>query len=298
MNIYKITNNITNKCYIGLTINDINNRFYHHCYTAINNGGFYLHRSMRKHGIKNFTINLIDTADNLEDLKNKEIHYISEYNTYNHGYNLTKGGDFSSNTGKVVVINILTNEIKQIDVLEYMENDNYISINKNKITIYKEENKIRTTPSEYKNKYFELGWRSKNFGYTTAYNEDGIITKIKSEDFDPAKHKGINTNKQIYFNSMLNKYELLEKDAVDINIHYSKNKNRYKVFDSNNNLLETVLNPDNISEDNGFTQFRYMLRRKEKNQNILILTEEIFKKLKNKSRDFSLINYKLIIETI
>lgn len=298
MNIYKITNNITNKCYIGLTINDINNRFYHHCYTAINNGGFYLHRSMRKHGIENFTISLIDTAENLEDLKNKEIHYISEYNTYNDGYNLTKGGDFSSNTGKVVVINIITNEIKQIDVLEYMENDNYISVNKNKITIYKEGNKIRTTPAEYKNIYFEMGWRSKNFGYTTAYNENGIITKIRNEDFDKSKHKGVNVNKQIYFNSVLNKYELSQKDEVDVHIHYSKNKNRYKVFDSDNNLLEIVLCADNISKNNGFSQFRYMLNRKEENQTVFILSEEILKKLKNKSRDFSLINYKLIIETI
>ena len=49
---------------------------------------------MRKYGIDKFTIEQLDTAETFEELNNKEIYYIQQYDSSNHqkGYNNCKGG--------------------------------------------------------------------------------------------------------------------------------------------------------------------------------------------------------------
>ena len=87
--IYKITNILTNKSYIGkhkYSKKELDPRYL--------TGGILIRKSIEKHGIENFTKELIDTADTLEDLNDKEIYYINYYQTKTPlGYNLTKGGD-------------------------------------------------------------------------------------------------------------------------------------------------------------------------------------------------------------
>lgn len=65
--IYKITNIITNKIYIGYTSQNINKRFYQHKYEAFNtdkeSNHSYLYQSMRKYGTENFIINIIYEFD-------------------------------------------------------------------------------------------------------------------------------------------------------------------------------------------------------------------------------------------
>tara|TARA_Y100000593_G_C4179606_1_gene271351 strand:- start:64 stop:609 length:546 start_codon:yes stop_codon:yes gene_type:complete len=48
----------------------------------------YLQRAYNKYGIVEWKV-----LEYTDDLNNKEIQYISEYDTYNNGYNLTEGGD-------------------------------------------------------------------------------------------------------------------------------------------------------------------------------------------------------------
>ncbi len=99
MIIYKITNIITGKIYIGLTIQNINTRFNHHIYEAKLGSTSYLHRSILKHGKENFKIEIVDTAESTEDLQNKEVYYINHFNTTNRkvGYNIAKGGSIGLN---------------------------------------------------------------------------------------------------------------------------------------------------------------------------------------------------------
>lgn len=93
--VYKITNLITNKVYIGITNQGAEIRFGHHLYEARSGSPFPIHNSMRKYGNENFKLEVIDTCDNYEDLKNKEKYWISFYNSKDRatGYNLTEGGD-------------------------------------------------------------------------------------------------------------------------------------------------------------------------------------------------------------
>jgi group I intron endonuclease len=50
---------------------------------------------MAKYGEENFTIDVIDTASDYDELKEKEKYWIKFYNSMdqNVGYNLTAGGD-------------------------------------------------------------------------------------------------------------------------------------------------------------------------------------------------------------
>lgn len=92
--IYKITNLINNKIYIGLTTKTITERFYYHLRDSkLAKSG--IDSAIRKYGVENFKVEEIDTADTIEELKNKEIYWIAEYNSTNNkiGYNQTIGGE-------------------------------------------------------------------------------------------------------------------------------------------------------------------------------------------------------------
>ncbi len=99
--IYCIINKINNKKYIGLTVKHAKQRFWEHV-TKSNNPTYnsLLHRAIKKYGKENFEITILED-DILENiLPEKEIEYIEKYNTYNEGYNLTRGGE--GRTGVVV----------------------------------------------------------------------------------------------------------------------------------------------------------------------------------------------------
>lgn len=88
--IYKITNKINNKCYIGQSIN-IERRFEEHKNT--NRTSKYLHRAMIKYGIDNFKFEIIEICHK-EELSEKEKYWINYYHSISpYGYNLTDGGD-------------------------------------------------------------------------------------------------------------------------------------------------------------------------------------------------------------
>ena len=105
--IYKITNLITNKMYVGQTRSHYLNRekyrpfghlgrFKKHLNEAtrinILTSCKYLNSTINKYGANNFTCELITTC-RIDELDMYEIKYISELNTkYPYGYNVTNGG--------------------------------------------------------------------------------------------------------------------------------------------------------------------------------------------------------------
>lgn len=98
MYIYKITNIINEKVYIGQTTRDLNKRFIAHKNSPNfkHTENFPLARAIKKYGWENFTTELIDTADCLDELNQKELFYIKKFNSLvegGWGYNLKGGGD-------------------------------------------------------------------------------------------------------------------------------------------------------------------------------------------------------------
>lgn len=91
--IYKITNLINGKCYVGQTTKGYLNRFHQHCLPRVKT---YIGNAIQKHGIDNFTVDLIDTV---EDSKANEMetYYIKYFHSHwtENGYNLTYGGDYN-----------------------------------------------------------------------------------------------------------------------------------------------------------------------------------------------------------
>ena len=91
--IYKITNQINGKIYIGQTIGTLSKRWREHCFEASNGAKtYYLYQAMRKYGIENFNIEQIEQCSN-DLLNEREIYWITKYNSYEKGYNLTPGGN-------------------------------------------------------------------------------------------------------------------------------------------------------------------------------------------------------------
>ncbi len=94
--IYKATNKINNKIYIGQTIKTLEERIYHHVYRA-NHSLDITHthfiNAIRKYGEENFIWEVIDKGENQEELNEKEIYWIKYYNSVNNGYNIQDGGN-------------------------------------------------------------------------------------------------------------------------------------------------------------------------------------------------------------
>ena len=93
MIIYKITNKINGKIYIGQTIQALNARMRQHLSPPKSHTISAIDAALKKYSINSFTIEIIDAAESIEELNEKEIYWISYYNSLApNGYNLTEGG--------------------------------------------------------------------------------------------------------------------------------------------------------------------------------------------------------------
>lgn len=98
--IYKITNKINGKSYIGQS-NNIERRFQEHqtkgCLSRIP-----LDVAIQKYGKENFTYEILEKCDTSK-LNERETYWIQYYNTISNGYNCSLGGDqqsFGENNGR------------------------------------------------------------------------------------------------------------------------------------------------------------------------------------------------------
>lgn len=99
MIIYKITNTVNGKVYIGLTIQPLNRRWDGHTsHSRDKKPPMLISRAIARYGPDAFTVEQIATADTLEGLKALEIKLIAEHNSCKreYGYNLSIGGEGAS----------------------------------------------------------------------------------------------------------------------------------------------------------------------------------------------------------
>lgn len=101
--IYKITNLLNNKMYIGQS-NNIQRRFSEHCYKGVKSR-IVLDSAIKKYGKDNFSFEVLEECSK-ELLNERETYWIEFYNSVETGYNLSYGGDSQSqgeNNGRALV---------------------------------------------------------------------------------------------------------------------------------------------------------------------------------------------------
>lgn len=94
--IYKTTNIINNKIYIGQHVSPV---FEPDKYIG---SGKRLQLALKKYGRENFKNELLCECNSQQELDEKEIYYINIFNSTNRtiGYNLTSGGQLNTQTTK------------------------------------------------------------------------------------------------------------------------------------------------------------------------------------------------------
>ena len=127
MYVYKIINTLNKKSYIGITKN-IESRFnFHKTRYNKNSKTEYiekpLYKAFRKYGIENFKFLVLYVDVTLEEAKSKEVELIKKFKTLTHenGYNVTRGGDWRSNSGENNNTTKLT-EDEVLDIRKQIEN--------------------------------------------------------------------------------------------------------------------------------------------------------------------------------
>ena len=98
MVIYKATNIINNKIYIGQTVQALEKRRKAHerAHRYKNSKDMIFAKAIKKYGKENFTWEIIDTASSLDELNQKEEYWISKLNSLAEngcGYNDKRGGN-------------------------------------------------------------------------------------------------------------------------------------------------------------------------------------------------------------
>lgn len=115
MYVYKITNKINNKCYIGCTEKSIEYRFAQH---KNSNKQYPLYKDFKIYGIENFTLELLEKCCSREEALSLEKYYIKFYNSTSkeYGYNTNTGGEDNIGTDnpRALVTDDIVLEIRKL----------------------------------------------------------------------------------------------------------------------------------------------------------------------------------------
>jgi group I intron endonuclease len=91
MFVYQIINKVNQKTYVGKTKRKLSVRFSQHKHQAFKqNKQTYLHRAIRKYGIENFELKILEKIVDINLLNEKEKYWIQKISPE---YNMTEGGE-------------------------------------------------------------------------------------------------------------------------------------------------------------------------------------------------------------
>lgn len=152
--IYKITNTINSKVYIGQTIKTAEKRFQQHRnnYTKSYFSQIVLYKAFKKYGIENFSFEIIEEIPN-EELDLREKYWIEQYDSYNNGYNSTLGGRdvelYKFDEEEIIEEYHILKSARQV-AKKYNIDHNTIDriLNANHVKRYSQGNRIKITKGE------------------------------------------------------------------------------------------------------------------------------------------------------
>jgi hypothetical protein len=166
--VYKFTNLVNNKVYIGIT-DWINKRIGDHIRYSKNTNSkcrMYLHRAIPKYGFDKFTFEIIEIVSTREELNQREIYWINYFNSTNNslGYNLTKGGNTNYPSEETIQKKILSS--KKVKVAQYDLQGNFI----NKFESVKEASRQLEIPDTDIHRCHNKKWSRKGFMFLKYEN--------------------------------------------------------------------------------------------------------------------------------
>lgn len=93
--IYIIRNTINDKVYIGQTTMTVIERFKNHLKPSVckQRSTYKLYNAMNKYGKENFYVETLESNIPVDELDNKEIYYIEQFDSLDNGYNTVMGGN-------------------------------------------------------------------------------------------------------------------------------------------------------------------------------------------------------------
>ncbi len=216
--IYKLTNTINNKIYIGGTTETIDYRFHRHVLKAMGGSEYPLHKAIREYGEDAFARIIIEECDSLEQMNEREDYWIAYLSSTNPdiGYNAKAGGGIrlQSLESKLKIGKAHEGKIseKRTPILQYSVNGDFIS-----------EYPSMTEAAEKNNLDRSQIIRSLNKNYTKPSKVNPYIWIYKSEMVEiPSR-----VNPEDYFKDMNYKPKMTEKCI-----------SKTKAF--NNNLSEII----------------------------------------------------------
>lgn len=202
--IYKITNKVNGKSYIGQTRYTLEFRWRQHLHKKDN---VYFHNAIKKYGAENFSLEVLEECD-VDKLNSREIFYIAKYNTFEEGYNLTIGGDGN----RRLILDDKYDEIKALYLAGFSSNKIATLYSVDKATIVKILRqlgvKIKSRKIDINNQEFlELVQ-----DYKSGYSLKELAKRYDCSDKGLAeylKRKGINLKE---------KYSILEDNQAQLNL--------------------------------------------------------------------------------
>jgi hypothetical protein len=218
MQIYKITNLVNNKIYIGKDTTSDPNYF---------GSGLIISRSLKKYGMENFIKEIIDETDDYNVLSKKEIYWISYYKSTDRkiGYNIAPGGDGGDTLSNHPDLELIREKISKNSPKKGKTYEEAFGLEKAKI--YKENLKknihksILSTESKLKN---EKKWKK----YNDEFKErcEFIRNEIKFGNIDDYLNELSLIKKRVDHNFLKNAYGFYEFFGEDLRYIFGKLKIR------------------------------------------------------------------------
>lgn len=233
--IYKITNKINNKIYIGqTTVKRPTDRYSKHRYVARHiekeKSVSALHRAMNKDGVDNFSFEIIEEVEN-SLLNQEEMKYIQLYNSLvPNGYNLTLGGDGTKGYSRPQTEEEKEKRKKSCKEFYILHPEE------------KEKRKIRTSKlwenEEFRKKVIE--------GNIKYHRDHPDKFKGKNNPFYGKHHTQETKNKLQKMNSIFNVYQL-DKDSLEIIQIYSSIKEAERALNVSHGWISKAAKKNKIA---------------------------------------------------
>ena len=194
--IYKHTNKINGKSYIGQTKFNLEIRLKGHLKSVKAGSEYAFHRAIRKYGIENFQSEILE--ENISDIlvEEKEQYWIKKYNSFGEGYNMTSGGEGTKN---IIVKESTKEKLRKYAIKAYDPNGNIVSVSKEEFNLnksFKHINSGRLKTAEQKRNNAKA-----NYIKFKVFNSENILIETSEGDLKEFWEKTkypqqlLNTNK-------------------------------------------------------------------------------------------------------